>query len=110
MNQSLLPALNIKGFSGKLEFHSSIHIFISAPSASEPIYDLDWTSTPDSQSILAVGFAHHVELLCQQRKTYFGDDPAWTICFKVEVGRFVFPSSTGWSLTPRYQVHSLPNQ
>ncbi|KAI9461775.1 RAVE protein 1 C terminal-domain-containing protein [Boletus coccyginus] len=58
-------------------------------SASEPIYDLDWTSTPDSQSILAVGFAHHVELLCQQRKTYFGDDPAWTICFKVEVGRYI---------------------
>jgi len=83
--------LNIKGFSGELEFHSSGHIFISAPSASEPIYDLDWTSTPDSQSILAVGFAHHVELLCQQRKTYFGDDPAWSICFKVEVGRFVFP-------------------
>ncbi|KAF8140396.1 RAVE protein 1 C terminal-domain-containing protein [Boletus edulis] len=58
-------------------------------SASEPIYDLDWTSTPDNQSILAVGFAHHVELLCQQRKTYFGDDPAWTICFKIEVGRYI---------------------
>ncbi|KAG9314237.1 RAVE protein 1 C terminal-domain-containing protein [Chiua virens] len=57
-------------------------------SASEPIYDLDWTSTPDNQSILAVGFAHHIELLCQQRKTYFGDDPAWTICLKIEVGRF----------------------
>lgn len=71
--------------------HSSRPFFISARSASEPIYDLDWTSTPDNQSILAVGFAHHVELLCQQRKTYFGDDPAWTICFKIEVGRFVFP-------------------
>ncbi|KAF9244559.1 RAVE protein 1 C terminal-domain-containing protein [Melanogaster broomeanus] len=58
-------------------------------SASEPIYDLDWTSTPDNQSILAVGFAHHVELLCQQRKTYFGDDPGWAICFKIEVGRYV---------------------
>lgn len=71
--------------------HSSRHIFIVVQSASEPIYDLDWTSTPDNQSILAVGFAHHVELLCQQRKTYFGDDPAWTICFRIEVGRFVFP-------------------
>ncbi|KIK91309.1 hypothetical protein PAXRUDRAFT_34992 [Paxillus rubicundulus Ve08.2h10] len=58
-------------------------------SASEPIYDLDWTSTPDNQSILAVGFAHHVELLCQQRKTYFGDDPGWAICFKIEIGRYV---------------------
>ncbi|KAF9229125.1 hypothetical protein BS17DRAFT_4921 [Gyrodon lividus] len=58
-------------------------------SASEPIYDLDWTSTPDNQSILAVGFAHYVELLCEQRKTYFGDDPVWAICFKIEVARYV---------------------
>ncbi|KIJ68609.1 hypothetical protein HYDPIDRAFT_24869 [Hydnomerulius pinastri MD-312] len=58
-------------------------------SASEPIHDLDWTSTPDNQSILAVGFTQHVELLCQQRKTYFDDDPGWAICFKVEVGKYV---------------------
>ncbi|KAH7885922.1 RAVE protein 1 C terminal-domain-containing protein [Phlebopus sp. FC_14] len=56
-------------------------------SASEPILDLDWTSTPDNQSILAIGFTHHVDLLCQQRKTYFDDDPGWTICWKIEVGR-----------------------
>ncbi|KIO08400.1 hypothetical protein M404DRAFT_997326 [Pisolithus tinctorius Marx 270] len=58
-------------------------------SAAEPIHDLDWTSTPDNQSILAVGFTHHVELLCQQRKTYFDDDPAWVIYCKVEIGNFV---------------------
>ncbi|KAI6047751.1 RAVE protein 1 C terminal-domain-containing protein [Pisolithus marmoratus] len=63
-------------------------------SAAEPIHDLDWTSTPDNQSILAVGFTHHVELLCQQRKTYFDDDPAWVIYCKVEIGNFTpFPIS-----------------
>ncbi|KAJ8594840.1 hypothetical protein M405DRAFT_857819 [Rhizopogon salebrosus TDB-379] len=52
---------------------------------SEPMNDLDWTSTPDNQSILAVGFTHHVELLCPQRKTYFDDDPGWAICWKVDI-------------------------
>ncbi|KAI6162072.1 RAVE protein 1 C terminal-domain-containing protein [Pisolithus thermaeus] len=58
-------------------------------SAAEPIHDLDWTSTPDNQSILAVGFTHRVELLCQQRKTYFDDDPGWVIYYKIEIGSFV---------------------
>lgn len=58
-------------------------------SAAEPIHDLDWSSTPDNQSILAVGFIHHIELLCQQRKTYFDNEPGWVICWKVEVGNFV---------------------
>lgn len=56
---------------------------------SEPIDDLDWTSTPDMQSILAVGFRHHVELLCQQRMTYFDEGPRWTRCWKVEIGQYV---------------------
>lgn len=58
-------------------------------STSEHINDLDWTSTPDNQSILAVGFTHHVELLCQQRKTYFNDDPAWAICWKVDIRNYI---------------------
>ncbi|KAG0704335.1 RAVE protein 1 C terminal-domain-containing protein [Suillus ampliporus] len=58
-------------------------------STSEPINDLDWTSTPDNQSILAVGFTYHVELLCQQRKTYFNDDPAWAICWKVDIRNYI---------------------
>ena len=49
--------------------------------------DLDWTANA-SASILAVGFAHRVELLCQQRATYF--DPAnsgmWGVCWRVDVG------------------------
>ncbi|KAG1784113.1 RAVE protein 1 C terminal-domain-containing protein [Suillus placidus] len=58
-------------------------------STSEHINDLDWTSTPDNQSILAVGFTHHVELLCQQRKTYFNDDPTWAICWKVDIRNYI---------------------
>jgi WD40 repeat protein len=41
------------------------------------IRDLDWTSTPDSQSILAVGFSHRVVLLSQMRFDYLNKGPAW---------------------------------
>ncbi|KAK8039094.1 RAVE protein 1 C terminal-domain-containing protein [Apiospora rasikravindrae] len=41
------------------------------------IQDLDWTSTPDSQSILAVGFAYRVILLSQMRFDYLNKGPAW---------------------------------
>ncbi|KAF8213200.1 WD repeat-containing protein [Mycena galopus ATCC 62051] len=55
----------------------------------DSINDLDWSATPDSQSILAVGFLHHVELLCQHRSTYFDEGPGWTKCWTVEVGSFI---------------------
>ena len=41
------------------------------------IQDLDWTSTPDSQSILAVGFQYKVILLSQMRFDYLNKGPAW---------------------------------
>jgi len=41
------------------------------------IRDLDWTSTPDLQSILAVGFPHRVLLLSQMRFDYLNQGPAW---------------------------------
>ncbi|KAH7146567.1 RAVE protein 1 C terminal-domain-containing protein [Dactylonectria macrodidyma] len=41
------------------------------------IRDLDWTSTPDSQSILAVGFQYRVILLSQMRFDYLNKGPAW---------------------------------
>lgn len=44
----------------------------------ESIRDLDWTSTPDMQSILAVGFPHKVVLLSQLRYDYLDAQPAWT--------------------------------
>ncbi|KAI0361166.1 WD repeat-containing protein [Trametes cingulata] len=51
----------------------------------DPITDLDWAATPDGQSILAVGFAHRVELLCQQRATYFDETPGWSVCWKIDM-------------------------
>ncbi|KIY70161.1 hypothetical protein CYLTODRAFT_348194 [Cylindrobasidium torrendii FP15055 ss-10] len=61
---------------------------------SEAINDLDWTSTPDMQSILAVGFKHHVELLCQQRSTYFDPGVGWAICWKIDLsGTVPYPIS-----------------
>ncbi|KAF8578745.1 hypothetical protein K439DRAFT_1361373 [Ramaria rubella] len=54
----------------------------------EPVNDLDWTSTGDAQSILAIGYAHHVVLLCQQRMTYFNEEPAWGVFGKVELSHF----------------------
>jgi hypothetical protein len=58
---------------------------------SEAIQDLDWTSTvdPQSQSILAIGFAQHVLLLCQQRLTYFDDETAWSEVGRVELSQYV---------------------
>lgn len=41
------------------------------------IQDLDWTSTPDLQSILAVGFQYRVVLLSQMRFDYLNKGPAW---------------------------------
>lgn len=41
------------------------------------IQDLDWASTPDLQSILAVGFQYRVVLLSQMRFDYLNKGPAW---------------------------------
>ncbi|KAH6676180.1 regulator of V-ATPase in vacuolar membrane protein [Plectosphaerella plurivora] len=45
--------------------------------ANHTIRDLDWTSTPDSQSILSVGFQSRVILLSQMRFDYLNKGPAW---------------------------------
>jgi hypothetical protein len=42
------------------------------------IRDLDWTSTPDKQSVLAIGFPHKVILLSQLRYDYLDARPSWT--------------------------------
>ncbi|KIM47847.1 hypothetical protein M413DRAFT_417307 [Hebeloma cylindrosporum] len=61
---------------------------------SELILDLDWSSTPDMQSILAVGYAHRVDILCQQRMTYFADSPGWGLCRTIDISSFTpFPIS-----------------
>ncbi|KAI0778601.1 WD repeat-containing protein [Trametes elegans] len=56
---------------------------------SDPIRDLDWAATPDGQSILAVGFAHRVELLCQQRATYFDETAGWSVCWKIDMSGMI---------------------
>ena len=43
----------------------------------DQIQDLDWSSTPDDQSILAVGFPHKVIVLAQMRFDYLSTGPAW---------------------------------
>ncbi|KAI9784405.1 MAG: regulator of (H+)-ATPase in vacuolar membrane [Peltula sp. TS41687] len=50
------------------------------------IRDLDWTSTPDNQSVLAVGFAHHVFLFSQLRYDYLDAGPAWGIIRDIRIG------------------------
>lgn len=49
------------------------------------IQDLDWTSTPDDQSILAVGFQHRVLLLSQLRYDYLNKGPAWTAIREINI-------------------------
>ena len=45
--------------------------------AQDLVQDLDWSSTPDDQSILAVGFPHKVVILSQMRYDYINGGPAW---------------------------------
>ncbi|KZP10552.1 hypothetical protein FIBSPDRAFT_922313 [Athelia psychrophila] len=66
------------------EFASGLE-YCTVFSASEPITDLDWTCTPEKQSILAVGFPHRVSILCQQRMTYFDEGPGWTMCYEIDM-------------------------
>lgn len=61
------------------------------------IRDLDWTSTPDSQSILAVGFPHRVVLMCQLRYDYLNAGPAWAPFREVKI-RDLTPHPIGDSL------------
>ena len=51
----------------------------------ETIQDLDWTSTPDDQSILAVGFPNRVLLLSQLRYNYLSQGPAWCVVHEVRI-------------------------
>ncbi|KAF5508824.1 Regulator of V-ATPase in vacuolar membrane protein 1 [Colletotrichum fructicola] len=52
---------------------------------SQHVVDLDWTSTPDSQSILAVGFQSKVVLLCQMRFDYLNKGPAWAAVREISI-------------------------
>jgi WD40 repeat protein len=49
------------------------------------IRDLDWTATPDAQSILAVGFQYKVVLLSQMRFDYLNKGPAWAAVREISI-------------------------
>ena len=49
------------------------------------IQDLDWASTPDNQSILAVGFPHQVMLYAQLRFDYLNAGPSWRSIRRISI-------------------------
>ena len=67
-NRTGLTIWDLRG--AQLEYEDDFH-------AQDVIQDLDWTSTPDDQSILAVGFPHRVVLMSQLRYDYLNAGPAW---------------------------------
>nr|XP_019014432.1 WD-repeat protein [Kwoniella pini CBS 10737]OCF53213.1 WD-repeat protein [Kwoniella pini CBS 10737] len=52
------------------------------------ILDLDWTTTSDLQSVLAVGFAHKVVLVCEQRMSYIETTPGWAPFLTIDMERY----------------------
>ncbi|OCF41725.1 hypothetical protein I317_04429 [Kwoniella heveanensis CBS 569] len=54
----------------------------------EEISDLDWTTTSDLQSVLAVGFAHKVVLVCEQRMSYVEVTPGWAPFLTIDMERY----------------------
>ena len=56
--------------------------------AGESIQDLDWTSTPDDQSVLAVGFPHKVMILAQIRYDYLDQRPSWASIREIRIREF----------------------
>ncbi|OTA97223.1 hypothetical protein M434DRAFT_392178 [Hypoxylon sp. CO27-5] len=52
------------------------------------VQDLDWTSTPDSQSILAVGFPYRIVLISQMRFDYLNKGPAWAPIREISIREF----------------------
>ncbi|KAI4734859.1 hypothetical protein E4T50_14619 [Aureobasidium sp. EXF-12298] len=55
--------------SGRLDYEETFE--------NQTIQDLDWASTPDNQSILAVGFPHAVFVYTQLRYDYVTERPSW---------------------------------
>lgn len=65
-------------WSGQLEFDAKYGL-------SDSIQDLDWSSTPDEQSILAVGFPYKVKILAQMRYDYLNAGPAWVSIREIHI-------------------------
>ena len=54
----------------------------------EPIQDLDWTTTSDLQSVLAIGHKHKVVLVCEQRLSYVDSTPGWAPFITIDMMRY----------------------
>lgn len=78
-NRTAVTIWDIKG--ARLEYNQEYE-------AQNAIQDLDWTSTPDSQSILAVGFPSRVLLLSQMRFDYLNKGPAWAPIREISIRDF----------------------
>lgn len=52
------------------------------------IQDLDWTTTSDLQSVLAVGFPHHIVLVCEQRMSYVEVTPGWAPFINIDMRKY----------------------
>lgn len=61
------------------------------------IQDLDWSSTPDNQSVLAVGFPHRVIIYAQLRYDYLNAGPSWVQIRDVRI-RDITPHAIGDSV------------
>ncbi|WVO14859.1 hypothetical protein L204_102498 [Cryptococcus depauperatus] len=60
------------------------HIYESG----ENIQDLDWTTTSDLQSVLAVGFPHHINIICEQRMSYAETTPGWAPFITINIEEY----------------------
>ncbi|ORX33596.1 RAVE protein 1 C terminal-domain-containing protein [Kockovaella imperatae] len=69
---------NTSEFSTGLEL---THCFLPG----EKVQDLDWTTTSDLQSVLAVGFEFKVVLVCEQRMSYDGTSAGWAPFMQIDM-------------------------
>ncbi|KAI0112184.1 RAVE protein 1 C terminal-domain-containing protein [Nemania sp. FL0031] len=78
-NRSAVTIWDIRG--ARLEYEQDFE-------SHNTVQDLDWTSTPDMQSILAVGFPYRVVLLSQMRFDYLNKGPAWASIREISIREF----------------------
>ncbi|KAI8630854.1 RAVE protein 1 C terminal-domain-containing protein [Xylariaceae sp. FL1651] len=78
-NRSAVTIWDIRG--ARLEYEQDFE-------SHNTVQDLDWTSTPDLQSILAVGFPYRVVLLSQMRFDYLNKGPAWAPIREISIREF----------------------
>ncbi|KAI0202960.1 RAVE protein 1 C terminal-domain-containing protein [Astrocystis sublimbata] len=78
-NRSTLTIWDIRG--ARLEYEQDFE-------SHNTVEDLDWTATPDLQSILAVGFPYRVLLLSQMRFDYLNKGPAWAPIREISIREF----------------------